>query len=88
MNDSNDNIKVEKLDLKKDKIDSIANYDPDKTKNVDVYIVKNDDDSDQDIAADVQGWSIDEGKIYKFDKLDNKVMYTCGRSLEAINDYN
>lgn len=89
---SGSNVKVAKLDLKKAKMDSNITS---KT-NIDAYVVKQDDTSDQDIASGKKGWSVDangytwvinEGKIYKFDKLEKKTVYTCDRSLDTLDVY-
>ncbi|KHD13824.1 N-acetylmuramoyl-L-alanine amidase family protein [Clostridium butyricum] len=89
-------VVVYTVKLKKTKLDAINNVD-----NVDTYIAISDSDEDQDIitngktrelavSIDAEGntWALDKGAIYKFDGSKFKEMYTCDRSLTALDVYN
>ena len=89
------NVQVNKLKLTKIKENAATGISV--SGKLDGYVVKKDDDSDQDInlginsvSIDVDGntWCIYQGKIYKFNGLDKKVMFTCDRSLDTLNVYN
>ncbi|WP_160683758.1 N-acetylmuramoyl-L-alanine amidase family protein [Clostridium sp. C2-6-12] len=96
-NSDHDKVKVFKIVLKKDKIDTLIG---DKQKDVDVYIAKKDGDSDIDIregslkdgkpiAYDVNGntWVIAKGTITKFDGTEKKEMFTTDRSFDHLDVY-
>ena len=87
-------VVVYTVKLKKTKLDA------DK-ENVDTYVAISDSDEDQDIitngntrelavSIDAEGntWALDKGAIYKFDGSKFKEMYTCDRSLTALDVYN
>jgi len=89
-------VVVYTVKLKKTKLDAINDVD-----NVDTYIAISDSDEDQDIitngktrelavSIDAEGntWVLDKGAIYKFDGSKFKEMYTCDRSLTALDVYN
>ena len=92
-------VKVYILNMKKVKEDAVASVNTDKK--LDGYLVVKDDDADHDIvdtddndgkaavSIDVDGntWALDKGVILKFDGSDWKEMYTCDRSLNALNVY-
>ncbi|WP_160683838.1 hypothetical protein [Clostridium sp. C2-6-12] len=93
-NGDKDKVKVFKIVLRKDKIDTKDSS----KKNVDVYIAKKDGDSDIDIkdgtrhtaiAYDVNGntWVISKGTITKFNGTEKKEMYTTDRSFDHIDVY-
>ncbi|ETI91861.1 MAG: Surface protein PspC [Clostridium butyricum DORA_1] len=79
-------VKVWALKFKKDKVD--AENEP----KVDTYIVKKDGDTDNDAVAysiDANGttWYLNKGTISKIDGTDKKDVYTCDRSLNALDVY-
>ncbi|VYU06911.1 N-acetylmuramoyl-L-alanine amidase family protein [Clostridium butyricum] len=79
-------VKVWALKFKKDKVDA-SNKDK-----VDTYIVKKDGDTDNDAVAysiDANGttWYLNKGTISKIDGTDKKDVYTCDRSLNALDVY-
>ncbi|MDU1509301.1 MAG: N-acetylmuramoyl-L-alanine amidase family protein [Clostridium butyricum] len=79
-------VKVWALKFKKDKVD--AKNEP----KVDTYIVKKDGDTDNDAVAysiDANGttWYLNKGTISKIDGTDKKDVYTCDRSLNALDVY-
>ena len=79
-------VKVWALKFKKDKVDA-----PNKDK-VDTYMVKKDGDTDNDAVAysiDANGttWYLNKGTISKIDGTDKKDIYTCDRSLNALDVY-
>ncbi|NFO04608.1 N-acetylmuramoyl-L-alanine amidase family protein [Clostridium botulinum] len=93
-----DNVKVSKINLKKDKVKYESNRPSELVEDdkVDVYLAEQDCDDDQDVesgaksySVDVDGnvWVINEGKIYKFVKDEFKEMYTCDKSFDELNVY-
>lgn len=99
-NSDHDKVKVFKIVLKKDKIDTVTIGNAAVQKDVDVYIAKKDADSDIDIregslkdgspiAYDVDGntWVIGKGTITKFNGTEKKEMYTTDRSFDHLDVY-
>ena len=93
VNSDNDSVKVYTVNLKKSKLDTTEKS------NVDTYVAIVADDDDQDVVSsddrgaavsiDAEGntWALDKGKLYKFDGSSFKEMYTCDRSLNALDVY-
>lgn len=88
-----DKMKVTKIKLKKEKVNS---ENPEITSKLDVQLVEKDDDEEQDIARgfdsisiDVDGniWALDKGSIIKFDDLQPNELYRCDNSLTNLDVY-
>ena len=87
-----DKVKMWKLKFKKDKVDAQPVVGEAKNEKVDTYIVKKDGDTDNDAVAysiDANGttWYLNKGTISKIDGTDKKDVYTCDRSLNALDVY-
>ena len=85
-------VKMWKLKFKKDKVDAQPVVGEAKNEKVDTYIVKKDGDTDNDAVAysiDANGttWYLNKGTISKIDGTDKKDVYTCDRSLNALDVY-
>lgn len=100
--DSSDKIKIFKIQLRSsEKLDRYEKGQKDKnTSKISGHVARKDGDKDHDMTdaegeakpwtIDVNGtlWFIDEGKIYKSVKMgDFEEVYTCDRSLDAIDVY-
>ena len=87
---SNNDIKVIKFTMKRDKISLSGD-----SRKMDIYLIKVDDykthdiSKDSSVSIDVNGniWGIDDGKIFKFDGLTSTDVYTCDASLDKIDVY-